>query len=140
LGIAAFGRDGREISPARQFQIPNPDMAGVRPLPEPCAVAIPIEAFNCALAALPGRIENVGDPFRALGGEVIGLKALTEFGAAACTHSIVAQLVHIANAWRVYEHAGQTHAPVYDLDHMIAHIVRFSVAGIRATQESEATP
>ena len=54
--------------------------------------------------------------------------------AVACMHSIVGQLVHVANAWRVFTHAGMLDAPVFDLDRIIDHTVRFSVAGIRSYQ------
>lgn len=70
---------------------------------------------------------------RALCGAVPGLAPPL---AVACMHSLVGQLVHVANAWRVFEHAGVTDAPVFDLDRIIDHTVRFSVAGIRSYEQT----
>ena len=54
---------------------------------------------------------------------------LDENSAMLCVHSTVAQLIHVIQADLILGADG--HEPVFDLDHAIEHIVRFSAAGIR---------
>lgn len=85
-------------------------------------------------------LERMVRPLEALMTEAMcgAVPGLAPPQAVACMHSIVGQLVHVANAWRVFEHAGVTDAAVFDLDRIIDHTVRFSVAGIRSYQTGDA--
>lgn len=55
-----------------------------------------------------------------------------------CLMSLVAQLVHVVQMWRLFDRAGSGKFRPEELQQWIEHIVRFSAAGVRASQEQEA--
>ena len=58
---------------------------------------------------------------------------------ALCCHSLVSQLVHVLHVQRLHERERTADLPRFELDRTVRHIVRFSVAGVRACREQVAT-
>ena len=52
-----------------------------------------------------------------------------------CTHSLIAQLVHVIHLKELFDHDDNPKLPTFDLDIFIDHFVDFSAAAIRACEK-----
>lgn len=52
-----------------------------------------------------------------------------------CCHSLVAQLVHLMQMQRLHARSGSSSLPGFSIEETVAHIVRFTAAGIRGYLE-----